>query len=371
MKKKITFILSIAALMGVLTTGCGKSTETSDTSVETTVQEVASEDVAETSEEPATQVTGDLKELNIGFPSAGSDWPGGALGLANAQGILDEYLNPLGYTAKLQGFTGAAPAIHEALVAGDLDFAYYAGMASILAKSNGIDTKLLAIEAYSPMWELFASTSSGITDIKDLKGAKIAYIRGTAAHEYLIKVLTEAGLTAEDVELINMTIPEGIAALVGGSIDAVVITIGQEADPKVSEVGVVIHNEREAGKENYYSPGVITGRTEFIEANKEATVALLEALLDAKDAIVADPNTYYELYADKSGYSLDYVLSAIADDDVGSTLPYNLDDIYLNKLTTIKTFLLDNELIAKDFEFSSWIDSSYLESAQQLYKSEK
>ena len=60
---------------------------------------------------------GEYKEVQIGFPSAGSDWAEGTLALAQEKGYLDEYLHPLGYDAKLTAFTGAAPAIHEALVA--------------------------------------------------------------------------------------------------------------------------------------------------------------------------------------------------------------------------------------------------------------
>ncbi len=54
---------------------------------------------------------GEYKEVQIGFPSAGSDWAEGTLALAQEKGYLDEYLHPLGYDAKLTAFTGAAPAI--------------------------------------------------------------------------------------------------------------------------------------------------------------------------------------------------------------------------------------------------------------------
>lgn len=378
MKSKMTFLLLILLSVGFFTIGCTGLTKTSEAKKESPIQTVSSKTVTK-SELPSKDVTDvsdnkttdELHVLNIGFPSSGGSWPGGALGVANVNGILEEYLNPLGYTIKLQGFTGAAPAIHEALVACDLDFAYYAGMAGILAKSSGIDTKLLAIQSYNSNWELFASNASGITDIKDLKGSKISYTRGTATHEYLIKVLQEAGLTEADVKLVNMTIPEGIAAMITGAVDASVISLGQESNEEVSKAGVVIHSEREAGSENYNSPAILTGRTKFLEENKEVTIALLKALLKAKDIIIEDPDTYYKLYAKQSGYTIEYVSSAIAVKDIASTLPFSLDNTYLNKLTTMKEFLLDHELIANDYEFTDWVDASYLESAQQAYDNEK
>ena len=38
---------------------------------------------------------GEYKEVQIGFPSAGSDWAEGTLALAQEKGYLDEYLHPL------------------------------------------------------------------------------------------------------------------------------------------------------------------------------------------------------------------------------------------------------------------------------------
>lgn len=40
---------------------------------------------------------------------------------------------------------GAAPALHEALISGDLDLVDYAGFAGILGKSKGIDTTAIAV----------------------------------------------------------------------------------------------------------------------------------------------------------------------------------------------------------------------------------
>lgn len=344
-------------IVGVMV-GCGKTTAPTTNSEPTKLPEATA----------TGEKKNELKEINIGFPSSGGNWPSGTLGVADSEGYLDAYLNPLGYKANLKTFAGAAPAIHEALVSGDLDFAYYAGMAGVLAKSNGIDTKLLAVQSYSPFWELATLKSSGITDIKQLKGASIAYTRGTAIHEYLIKVLQEVGLSSDDVKLVNMTIPESISALVTGSVDVAVIGIGQEI--KIKDA-LILHNERAAGSENYYSPSVITGRTAFVNENSEVTVALLESLLKAKDKIVEDPSGYYKLYAEKSGYPLEYVLKSTEGEDITITFPLNFEDKYIQKLKGIQKFLIDSGLIKKEVDFNTWIDKSYLEKAQEGYEPKK
>ena len=179
--KKITAaVLGIVLTLGLVVSGCGNSGTSSDGSAK-----------AETKKDG-------YQVVNIGFPSAGYQWAEGALAVAEEKGYLDEYLNPLGYDADLIPFTGAAPAIHEALVSGDLDYAYYAGFAGIMAKSNGIDTKLLSVTSFGSVWQLAVSTDSGITSLQDLKGKTISYQRGATPQMYVLKVLQEADAVFRD-----------------------------------------------------------------------------------------------------------------------------------------------------------------------------
>ena len=238
--------------------------------------------------------------VNIGFPSAGYEWAEGALAVAEEKGYLDEYLNPLGYDADLIPFTGAAPAIHEALVSGDLDYAYYAGFAGIMAKSNGIDTKLLAVTSFGSVWQLAVSADSGITSLEDLKGKTISYQRGATPQMYVLKVLKEAGLSADDVQLVNSTIPEGLSSLSTGAVDAAVVTYGQ-ADTLVEQgKASILHKGVDADADTFYEPSVLTGRTDFVSKNADVSSAIIEAMLKARDDIISDPEAFYELSAEKS-----------------------------------------------------------------------
>ena len=355
--KLLSVALSTLLTFSLFTTGCGS------TSTATSTTKTASQTGASSSD-------GELTTLHIGFPSAGSDWAGGTLAAAEEYGYLDEYLNPLGYDAELTSFTGAAPAIHEALVSGDLDYAYYAGFAGIAAKSNGIDTKLLAVQSYGSTWQLAASADSGIKTLEDLKGKKIAYTRGATPQMYILKVLQEAGLTESDVELLNSTVPEGLSSLSTGAVDAAVISYGQ-ADDLVSEGKVsVVHTGTEADHSIYYEPSVLTGRTEFVDQNEEATVALIKALLKAKDKIKEDPDAFYKLTAEKSGTPLERVLG-LAQDDLDESYPISLDETYLTSLKDIQTFEIDNKIITNEVNFDDWVDSSYLDKAVEEYNSEK
>ena len=345
-RKLVAVILSLVLILSTVITGCGKS---SDSKTEKTEAK-----------------NGKYKTIKIGYPSSGADWAGGTLAVADAKGYLNDYLHPLGYEAELTGFVGAAPAIHEALVSGDLDYAYYAGFAGIMANSNGIDTKLISVTNFGSIWQLAVSKDSGIKSLKDLKGKKIAYQRGATPQMYILKVLEEAGLSADDVELLNSTIPEGISSLSSGAVDAAVVSYGQADDLVDAGKAEVLHRGIEADSATYYEPMVLLGRTEFVEDNKDVNVAIIEAMLKAKDDIKADKEAYYKLASEKSGRTLDQI-KQVEIDDIDYSYPISLDDEYLKSLKTIAKFEVDNKIIPKNIDVDAWADDTYLKQAVKEY----
>lgn len=236
-----------------------------------------------------------------------------------------------------------------------------------MAKSNGIDTKLLTVAGYGSAWQLAVTVDSGISTLKDLKGKTISYQRGAAPQMYLLKILEEAGLEEGDVNLVNSTIPEGLSSLSAGAVDGAVVTYGQ-ADTLVEQgKAKILHKGVEADLDTYFEPTVLLGRTEFVEENQEVNVALLKALLKAKDQIVQDPESFYELSSQKSGRTLEQVKSvAVEDPKLG--YPVSLDDQYIDSLKKIEKFELKNNLISAKVDFDSWIDASYQKQALEEYQ---
>jgi sulfonate transport system substrate-binding protein len=312
----------------------------------------------------------DLTPVRIGFPSGGGDWPGTILGVAKEYGYLEEYLNPLGYTADLQAFVGAAPAIHEALVSKELDYVVYAGMASVLSKSNGIEHTLLSVTSWGSSWKLIARTGAGIESPADLKGKKIAYTRGASPHMYAIRVLSEGGLTFDDIEPLNSTIPEGLAGIISDTIDATVVLAGQEAELIESGDAAVIHNGFTADPDIYYEPMVFIGRTEAYKANPAIAVAIQKALLRAKDKAKSDVDAYFALQSERSGYPLAVVLET-AERDLDVSVPLNLDAKYIDSLKGIEGFLRENELITGTIDYDAWIDDYVVKTAAEEYVREE
>lgn len=353
--KSILYIIIVVFLSVSALTACGNSKESA----------VSSETTNQTTDKSS------FKTIHIGFPSSGSASPGGILGAASEYGFLEEYLNAIGYTAKLDSFVGAAPAIHEALVAKQLDYVVYAGMAGTLSKANGIDQTLISVTSWGSSWELVAGGDTGINTIQDLKGKKVAYTRGASPQMYLIRVLKEAGLAFDDIEALNTTIPDGLTSVTTGSVDACIISNGQAMDIINQGKIKVIHEGFVADKNIYYEPSVFIARTDAYNENKEVAGAIQKAFLKAKDKAKEDVDAYYQMLSDKSGLSLEQIL-ATAERDLDVSIPLNLDEQYINSLKDILAFLHDNDLTKGDIDFEAWIDGGYVvKKAAEEYANEK
>lgn len=67
------------------------------------------------------------------------------------------------------------------------------------------------------------SKDETLTTPESLKGKTIAGPTGTNLHELLVSYLAQAGMTLDDVNYVNMTIPDAKAGLDGGSVDVALI----------------------------------------------------------------------------------------------------------------------------------------------------
>lgn len=287
--------------------------------------------------------------VRIGFPSSGQSFDVATpLGIAESKGHFATYLEPLGYTVETSSFVGAAPALHEALISGDLDLVDYAGFAGILGKSKGIDT-------------------TAIASIADLKGKKVAYQRGATPQMFLIKVLVEGGLTFDDVEAVNATGPDGLSSLSAGAVAATVCSSGQEQSLVSQGLAKTLFRGRDGNPSIYFEPFTLVARTLWLKENGGTAVAVLKAYLAAKAEMVADSDAFIFYAAAQSGQSEDMVRSWQDFDDFGANYPLSLDGTYLDALSSIQDFEVENDIIAEEIDIASWTDSSYLERAQQEF----
>ncbi|MDB0439412.1 ABC transporter substrate-binding protein [Clostridioides difficile] len=112
----------------------------------------------------------------------------------------------------------------QALAAGEIDFLHaLGGTSALIAASNGVDLKILNTYSRSPKGFMILTNNDSIKSAADLSGKKVAGPKGTILHQVLIAALDKKGLGMDDVEFVNMGIPEASAALSDGSVDAALI----------------------------------------------------------------------------------------------------------------------------------------------------
>lgn len=125
----------------------------------------------------------------------------------------------------------------QALASGDVQILHAIGGSSVVAAAaGGADIKI--INMYSRAPEAFAlfSKDKSLNSPTSLKGKTIAGPFGTNLHELLVSYLKSENLTINDVNFVNMSIPDAFAAVNSGSID--VALLGGPAGYKAEKSGL-------------------------------------------------------------------------------------------------------------------------------------
>ncbi|MBI4304170.1 MAG: aliphatic sulfonate ABC transporter substrate-binding protein [Chloroflexi bacterium] len=222
---------------------------------------------------PASKPDGNYT-VKIGFPSSARDTraPDGPDIWGLEKGFFEEEFKADGIKVEYIPFLGAAPAINEALAAGSLDMAYIADIGALIGKASGLKTSLVAMgNPNGASWWLVVSPSSSIQKVTDLKGKKVATIKATAPHFYLLKALERNGLKASDIELINMTLPDSEQALRAGQIDATVTG-------------------------NWFGVKLLSQGIKAIDSTKETPIGRGTGVIVATDSFIADHPTFFPRY---------------------------------------------------------------------------
>jgi sulfonate transport system substrate-binding protein len=153
-------------------------------------------------------------ELRIGWQK------NGVLALAKRRGALEKRLADQGITVSWSEFTSGPPLL-EALGAGALDFGATGDVPPLFAQAAGGALYYVGIYRGSPAGSaILVRKDSPIRTLEDLKGRKVAFKRGSSAHNVTVKVLRKAGLTLDDVQPLDLAPPDAAAAFKNGSIDA-------------------------------------------------------------------------------------------------------------------------------------------------------
>ena len=190
------------------------------------------------------------------------------------KGFLEDAAKELGLEVEYKEFL-AGYQMTEAMAAGELDIAaVMGGTSSITSYAGGRQLQIFAAYGQSPAgFAVVTKSDSPLQSVQELAGRAVGVPVGTEAHFLLAKALEEAGLGLEDIQVVNMLVPDAVTALMAGHIDAAVIV-----EPVLSKL-------QTQGKVSILRDGVglmpgltvMTVRRELKEKQPEVVAAFLRA----------------------------------------------------------------------------------------------
>lgn len=183
-----------------------------------------------------TTAASDLETVTIGYQKADP------VDIARQHGELIKKMKAKGYQVVFKEFSDGA-ALMTALKSGAIDYARVGDTPPVTAKAAGTDIVLIAAGATKEYGSgILVGKNSQITNLKQLKGKTIAYQKGTAAQYLIIQALKKAGLSTNDVKLVNMDQSSASVAFAKGSVDAWVTWDPYTATAQVNQGAKLLTN---------------------------------------------------------------------------------------------------------------------------------
>ena len=182
---------------------------------------------------------------------------------------------------------------------GDTDLATNAETQLLRESVNNPDLRIIMTVTES-FYRLVARRSAGITGVADLKGKRVMVPRMTSAHYYLVAMLRTAGLTEEDVVLVNLPPAQGNVtgmdqmseALARGDVDVISI-FEPEPEDAMRRLGsdAILLQDRSVYREAFNLHARASDLAD--PAKRRSIVAFVKAVAQATEALQKDPQRYW------------------------------------------------------------------------------
>src|SRR5947209_9116965 len=185
----------------------------------------------------------------------------------------------------------------EFLNAGSIDFGSTAGSAALVARINGNPIK--SIYVYSrPEWTALVTTKdSPINKVADLKGKKVAMVRGTDPHIFLMRALFSVGLTDKDITpVLVQQHADGGNLLIRGDVDA-----WAGLDPMMAQ-----HEVKDGARLFFRKPeantwGILNVREEFAKDHPDIVRRVISAYEEARKYSLANYDELKKIFIGVTG----------------------------------------------------------------------
>jgi sulfonate transport system substrate-binding protein len=174
---------------------------------------------------------------------------------------VEDAFKPLGIEIKWIDFQFGPPLL-EAINVGSVDFGFVGDSPPIFAQAGGARIRYVAaVKSEGNTQAIVVPQDSPIKTLADLKGKRIAFGKGSSAHNLLVAALEKAGLAWSDISPAPLAPADATAAFARGAVDAWSIWDPYFALAELNEHARVIAFDKDVHKPNaFYIAG-----SDFVE----------------------------------------------------------------------------------------------------------
>lgn len=291
-----------------------------------------------------------VKEIRIGIQQSLSP-----LLLAKEKGWFEQSFEKEGVKVKWVEFQSGPPQF-EGLAANQLDFSQVGNSPVIAGQAAGIDFKEIGLSQDGLKANgILVNKNSEIQKVEDLKGKKIAVAKGSSGFDFLYKVLDQAGLSAKDVQIIQLQPDEAISAFENGSVDAWSIWEPFLSLETIKKGAKLLVNGEAT---DLYSPGFTLVRTQFADQHPELVVKFLKVYDQAVKWQKAHPGEAVTLYAHLKNLDKKVVTQVL-----NNTEPLNkpISKKIINAQQHTADFQYQTKAIQRKIDVNQVVDNSFIE----------
>ncbi len=272
MKKRIA-LLAGAALAAAALTACGGGAAKETTAADITA--AATEAAKEETTDAQAAETFETATVRVAYmPNMGS---ASLATTAKEKGFFEE----MGLEVEMVEFQGG-PAEIAAMASGDIDISQIGhGAHALCAEGEAV---IFQIDCTSLADAVICNKDKGVSSIEELKGKTVAVTSGTSAEIILNLALEEAGLSQDDLELVEMDANGIVSAMVSGNVDACATWspgTGTIMDALGDNGVMLADNSRYVHQVTFPSSFITTQK--YADENHDVLVRFTRALQNASD----------------------------------------------------------------------------------------
>jgi sulfonate transport system substrate-binding protein len=305
--------------------------------------------------------------IRIGYPSVGiGNRPasfGTSVATVHLKGLLETEFKKDGIAIKWAFLRGAGPAVNELFANGLLDFSHLGDLPSVVGRASGLKYRVLASSGVRNNIYVSVPADSSVQSVKDLRGKKVAVLKGTATHLSGVKILEKFGLSEKDVRLVNLDTNTAKSALVTKDIDA---AIGGADYLTLRDQGVsrVVFTTK-GGDPKLTSNGLFLGSQDFIDKYPDIALRVVKQVVIAAQWLAEaekDRAPIFQLWT-KSGFTF----SGFKEDWTGEDLKYRTSPLVDPYVASRYRLQIEEAqrfgLTRRGFSFEEWTELKFLNQA--------